>query len=61
MEDGICHEKALVLRCITVVILILKQGTKCDHNGAVQENVMYVQLNEILKNKYTIMQSCKVC
>jgi len=30
---GSCHEKALVLKCIILVILITKQGTTFDHNG----------------------------
>jgi hypothetical protein len=30
---GSCNEKALVLKCIIVVILIMKQGTMFDHNG----------------------------
>ena len=30
---GSCHEKALVLKCIILVILIMKQGTTFDHKG----------------------------
>jgi hypothetical protein len=30
---GSCPEKALVLKCIILVILIMKQGTTFDRNG----------------------------
>lgn len=56
---GSCHEKVLVLKCITLVILILKQGTKFDHNGD-SKRECYVCSIEVL-NKYTIMSSCKDC